>query len=386
MKAIPDTSLSRPSRMPTLVYLVSEDWFFATHFLPLARAAKAKGFRIVIITRLGRFTPVLQAEGFDLIDFSASRSSFGPAGLIRAVAQLRAIFRREKPTLIHAIALKSVVLGGVAARLAGGVPAVYSLTGLGYLWSTPGLAPRVLRSVVKAILRLLDRPSAAFSFENEDDCAEFPTLRSRTVIGGWGMEPAEIEARPQRDAGPVRVVYLGRMLKAKGIEAAVRAVELARETVDIELELWGAPDPGNLTSLTEADLLDLSKRPGIRWFGKANSAQDVWARADIAILLSDREGMPRSLIEASSASLPLVAYDVAGCRSIVQNGVSGYLLPHANEIAVAEALVRLASDSRLRQRMGAAARTHFEARFTVERTVPRLLGIYFDLVPQPEMG
>lgn len=379
--------LIKPSSVPRLLYVATEDWFFATHFLPLARAAQGNGFEIVVVTRVGTHRSALEAEGFRVIDLPADRSSFGPFALFGMIGRLRTIFMREKPTLIHAIALKSVVFGGVAARLADGPPMVCSLTGLGYLWSTKGFIPGLLRWIVQRLLGFLDRTgTSAFTFENDDDSAEFANLRSRTVIGGWGMPPDEIPPRVRRKPSPVRVVYLGRMLKAKGIEASARAVEQARTHSDIALELWGAPDPGNLTSLSQADLERLSERPGITWRGRATHVRDAWQRADIAILLSDREGMPRSLIEAASAGLPLVAYDVAGCRSIVRHGVNGFLLPYGDEAAVADALARLASDPDLRHRLGAAAREEFEARFTVGSVIPRILAIYFDLVPQSEMG
>lgn len=378
--------LIKPNAAPRLLYIATEDWFFAAHFLPLARAAQAKGFDIAVVIRVGAHRSALEGEGFRVIDLPADRSSFGPLALFDMIGRLRTIFKQEKPALVHAIALKSVVLGGLAARLAGSPPMISSLTGLGYLWSTQGFAPGLLRWIVRRLLGFLDRTgSSAFTFENDDDRAEFPNLRSRTVIGGWGMQPDEITLQDRQNASPVRVVYLGRMLKAKGIEASVRAVEKARDRCDIALELWGTPDPGNLTSLSQAELERLSERPGIAWRGKVPHVRDAWQRADIAILLSDREGMPRSLIEAASAGLPLVAYNVAGCRSIVRHGVNGFLLPYGDEAAVADALARLASDPDLRHRLGAAARREFEARFTVGSVVPRILAIYFDLVPQPEM-
>ncbi|MBC2774681.1 glycosyltransferase family 4 protein [Rhizobium sp. AQ_MP] len=387
MDRSPQDPLITRSGAKRLLYVATEDWFYATHFLPLARAARSKGFEVVIVTRVSTYRKQLEAEGFRLIDLQADRSVFGPLALIRTIGRLRTIFIREKPALVHAIALKSVVLGGLAARLSGAPPMVYSLTGLGYLWSTDGYAAGLLRWIVRRFLGSLDRKGAsAFTFENDDDSAEFPNLRSRTVIGGWGMQADEILPQARRNASPVLVVYLGRMLKAKGIEATVRAVEEARGRNDIALELWGAPDPGNLTSLSQTDLERLSERPGIAWRGRAPHARDAWRRADIAILLSDREGMPRSLIEAASAGLPLVAYDVAGCRSIVRDNVNGFLLPYGDEAAVADALARLAAEPDLRHRLGAAAREEFEARFAADSVIPRILTIYFNLVPQPEMG
>ncbi len=371
---------------PRLVYVVTEDWFFVTHFLPMARAAQTAGFEVVVVTRRGERAKEIENEGFRLVALAADRSSFGATSLLSTLFRLRSILVREHPDIIHAIALKSIILGGIANLIGSRSAGVFSLTGLGYLWSGDVPTLRISRTAIRFILRLLGLRSATrFTFENEDDCREFSSLKHKVVIGGWGADPAAFQAKDARSASPIRVLYLGRMLRAKGIELAVRAVQLARKTSDVKLELWGTPDPGNLTSLTEEQLLDFSKLDGVQWCGRSTDVSVTWQRADIAILLSEREGMPRSLIEASATALPMIAFDVVGCRSIVSNGINGFLVPAGDVRSVAEAIVELAGDTELRARMGKAARSDFEQKFSTDSVVPRILQIYFDLVPYPQI-
>ncbi|ENN84217.1 glucosyll transferase, group 1 [Rhizobium freirei PRF 81] len=369
-----------------LVYVVTEDWFFVTHFLPMARAAQRAGFEIVVVTRVGDRAKEIESEGFRLVALAADRSAFGIGPLLSTLFRLRAIFLRERPDIIHAIALKSIILGGIANLLSGGSAGVFSLTGLGYLWSGNRSVLRVSRAAVRSILRVLGlRSPITFTFENDDDSHEFPHLNDKIVIGGWGVDAIPLSPKSMHSASPVRALYLGRMLKSKGIEPTVKAVQLAREKVDVQLELWGTPDPGNLTSLTEDQLLAFSKLEGVRWCGRAADVSTTWQRADIAILLSEREGMPRSLIEAAATGLPMIAFDVAGCRSIVQDGINGFLVPPGDVRAVADAILKLANDAELRARMGAAARSDFEQRFSIESVVPRIIEVYFNLVRYPQM-
>ncbi len=373
---------------PRLLYVVTEDWFFVTHFLPMARAARNAGFDVVVVTRVANNATEIESEGFRLVDLSTHRSSFGLFALVSTVFRLRSVFVRESPTIVHAIALKSIVVGGGATLLRPRTAGVFSLTGLGFLWSGDRLALRMARRGVRLFLRLLAfRNPTIFTFENADDAAEFPTLPRKVIIGGWGLDPTE--SSPRQNSGAVaslRVIYLGRMLKAKGIESAVEALQIARKSVDIHLDLWGMPDLENLTSLTEAQLTELSTRDGVKWHGRAAEAFSTWQRGDVAILLSEREGMPRSLIEAAAAGLPLVSYDVPGCRSIVRHGVNGFLIPPGDLNGVADALIKLASNPDLRKRMGSAARADFEERFSTDSVVPKITALYLDLVRSPNIG
>lgn len=370
-----------------LVYIVTEQWFFTTHFLPIARAARDAGFEVVIVTKFGNDTDKLERDGFRLINLSANRSSVGLASLLLTVYRLRSILMQERPDVIHAIALRSVILGGLANVLGAAVPGIYSLTGLGYLWSGKALSLRMARAMVRLALSLLPlRSRAVFTFENDDDASEFPKLAHKVVIGGWGINVDTFRVKDNRDGKlPVTVLYLGRMLKAKGIDQAIKAVQLARKTEDLNLELWGTPDPENITSLTESQLLEYSKLNGITWHGWAADVSEIWQRADIAILLSEREGMPRSLLEAAATGLPMVAYDVAGCRSIVKDGLNGFLAPAGDIQAVAAALIRLARDEEMRKQMGLISRSDFERKFSTENIVPRITAIYLNLVRSPDM-
>jgi glycosyltransferase involved in cell wall biosynthesis len=363
-----------------LAYIVTEDWFFVTHFLPLARAARDDGFEVIVITQINEYGPQLKAEGFKLVSLPADRSAFGIVSLLKTISRMRTIVGREQPDIVHAIALKSVVLGGVAIAFAGRPAQVFSFTGLGYLWAGSNIFVRMARRVVRLAVKLLSSSKrTVFTFENEDDAEEFGALRNKVVIGGWGLASDDITPAPYQKRSRLRIVFLGRMLRAKGVEIAVRAVCLARHLVEVELELWGSPDEGNVTSYTKEELEAFSQCEGVRWCGRSENVVDTWHRADIAILLSDREGLPRALIEASAAGVAMIASDVPGCRAIVRNGINGILVSRDDEKQVAEAIVKLVRDSELREEMGRAARRDFEKNFSTETVIPKILQLYSSL-------
>jgi glycosyltransferase involved in cell wall biosynthesis len=365
-----------------LLFIVNEDWAFVRQFLLVARAARDAGFEIVVATNVQDHRRQIEAENFRVVQIGGRRGALDPGALIRYLLRIRQIIAAERPDVIHSIAMKGIVFGGLAAIFEKHSGQLLSFTGLGYLWAGHDLTRRMVRVAVRILVSWFSRGRRTIvTFENEDDRGEFYWPKRGVVIDGWGIDAdslQRLEIKIRKDV--VRIVFFGRMLRAKGIADTIKAVRMARDRgCNVELELWGKPDPENFTSYTARELGEFSKKAGVKWMGSAGSIDDVWRRADIAILLSEREGLPRSLIEAAAAGLPMIATNVPGCRSIVRNDIDGVLVPPNNPEAAAEAIERLAGDAELRQRMGHAARDGFQQRFSQTAVVPKVLDIYFRL-------
>ena len=375
----PSAPLTHPAK---LVFIVSEDWFFASHFLGFARAARAAGLEPVVVTRVDKHRGVLEAHGCRVVAVPIARRAFGPFAVVRALLQYRAILRDEAPEIVHCIALKSVVLGGFAARLARVPALVLAPTGLGFLWTARGAKALVGRIGVRlAVSTLALGHGTRLLFENRDDPGELglnvEDSKRVLLVGGAGVSRQAFPRQPAPAGDLVRVAVVSRMLRSKGIVESVEAVCLARAAgVKIVLDLWGEPDPSNLDSLTTQELSALVNRPGIAWRGRSEDVAGVWRASHIAMLLSYREGLPRTLVEASASARPIVTTDVPGCRAVVDDGEQGYLVPPRDAQAAAAALIKLASDPVARHRMGENARRRFEAEFTDEVVNARVEALY----------
>jgi len=379
--------VGRAEARPKILYIVPEDWTFTTHFLEPARAAQAAGLEVVVATFVRHQRSAIEREGFRILEMPTERSSLSPLSILRSILRLRKILSEERPDLVHALQIRSIVLLGLSGSIGRKYPLLASFTGLGQLWGRAGWAAGMARQFVRLQTGWLARGCAALvSFENGDDRRQFPHVANSVVIGGWGIEiePRRSTKRADDDS-TVRVAFLGRMLKSKGLETTVEAVWLARsQDSRIELELWGTPDPGNPTSYTGDELTLVSRLDGINWLGKAPDIATVWEHADIAILLSESEGMPRALMEAAGYGVPMIATNVPGCRSVVRDGVDGVLVPYNDATAAAEAIVRLARAPATRKNMGRMAREHFEKRFSRAAVVPKILEIYSRLIANQE--
>jgi glycosyltransferase involved in cell wall biosynthesis len=367
--------------MAKLLFFHSEDWAFCRHFLPMARAAQAAGFEVAVAVRVRQDADRLAAAGCRVIPLEAERRSLGPLEILRSFARMVRIVRAERPDIVHCIALRTVVLGGLAARLARVPRLVLAPTGLGHLWIENGPVERVVRPLARVVIgRVLRGRSTSYLFENSEDPREFgldPAGADVTIVGGAGVDPAQVPVMLEPPAPPVKVAVVGRMLVPKGIAETVEAVRRARaQGAPIELNLYGEPDPSNRRSYSEAQLREWAAAPGIAWHGPTDDVARVWRENHVAMLLSYREGLPKTLVEAAAAGRPIVASDVTGCREVARDGVEGLLVPLGEVEAAAQALVRLAGDPALRARLGAAAHARFMEHFTEAAVIRTMTAFY----------
>jgi len=346
----------------------------------MARTAKAEGFEVAVATRVRSHAPQIEAEGFRVVPLENERRSLGLMEALRGFFRIAQIVRAERPDIVHCIALRMVAIGGLAARAGGAKRLVLAPTGLGLLWSEESAFNRFARAVLRFVVgRWLRGKNTHYLFENTDDPREFGLENSPavTIVPGAGVAPEEFQPSVDPPA-PLKVAVVARMIEAKGIGDAVDAVRRARALgAPVELDLYGAPDPSNRRSCSEAELRKWSEEPGIRWHGPTRDVAEVWRTHHVAMLLTwYREGVPRSLIEAAASGRPIVTTDSPGCRDLVRDRHEGILVPLRDTEAAARALAELAEDADLRARLGSAAHARFAALFT-EAAVRHAVGTVY---------
>lgn len=347
---------------PILLYLASEDWAFASHRLPMARAARDSGFDVHVATNVTAHADAICAEGFTLHAIPFRRGGLSPLSTLATIKAVREVKRRIKPTITHHTGMQCCVLGGIA-EFGNGTPTfqINALTGLGYAFTSRSLGARAGKFVITMLLRLLlNRSNSIALVQNPDDHAVLEGLGISpdqiTLIPGSGVDTELLIPLPE-PAGPVVVGFAGRLLVDKGIRALVIAHRLLRTRgLDIRLLIAGGPDPANPASISQAEAESWNSEPGITWLGHINDITSLWRDSHIAALPSHREGLPKSLLEAAACGRPMVATDAPGCREIVIHEETGLLVPIEDPQALAKAIGELVASQELRARYGAAAR------------------------------
>jgi glycosyltransferase involved in cell wall biosynthesis len=372
-----------------LVFIVTEDWFFASHFLPLVRAAREIGLDAVVVTRVRDHLTPIEETGARVVPLEAERRSLNPMAAGYAAGRLAAILRAEKPAIVHCIAIRPILVGGAAAVMARVPRRVYALTGLGFLEARSDVVGRTARTAIRALMRgPLDSAQTRFLFENPDDphlLGLDPADKRVTIVGGAGIDPDVLRPTPPSPQPPLKVGLVARMLWSKGIDLAVEAVRLARaQGVDVELSLYGAPDPSNPKAIPEQTLLGWNADKGIAWHGRTADVTAVWRGHHVCCLPSrGGEGLPRSLLEAAACGRAIVTTDVPGCRTLVRDGIEGILVPTNDPAALAQAFAHLAANPMLLARMGEAARARVLSGFTERHVIDAVKRLYGSLLAAP---
>jgi glycosyltransferase involved in cell wall biosynthesis len=381
------TAAAPPRRR--ILYVVTEDWYFLSHRLPMARAARDYGFEVHVATNVSGGGGAIEAERFIVHRVPFRRGRLSPLAAFRTICALRRALDEVRPDIVHHVALQPVVLGSLAA-LGRPVACINALTGFGYSFASRSAKARLVWSLMRIALRLLlARRDATVLVQNDDDRAMIASHgipESRIVlIPGSGVDVAALTPLPE-PAGPPTVAYVGRLLAYKGIRRTIEAHgSLRSRGSDIELLVAGAPDPANPDSLTDDEARSWSRLPGVTWLGHVGDIAAVWARAHIAVLPSIHEGVPKNLLEAAACGRPMIATDVPGCRDIVRHGETGLLVPPGDQAALASAIDTLARSPELRARYGAAARRLVVQRFSEIAIGRQAVDLYRRLAPQHEL-
>ena len=366
-----------------LLYLVTEDWYFCSHRLALACAARDSGYDVLVVTQVGEHADSIKAEGFKLIPIRFPRSGRRPWRDLWLLWKLVGIYRTERPQLVHHVSIKPVLYGSLAVVLSGiSTPVVNALTGLGYLFTSTHWQARFLRRLAVPALRLLMRRTAArMIVQNPDDretlfAAGIVPARRTSLVPGSGVELARFSPEPEAPGPPV-VVLAARMLWDKGVGEFVEAARSLRGgRPDTRFVLVGDTDPENPSAVPLPTLQHWHDEGVVEWWGWRHDMTRVFRDCHVVCLPSYREGLPKVLLEAAAAARPTVATDVPGCREITRHGENGLLVPAQNAGALAVAIEKLLANSALRRSMGERGRRIVEAEFSIDRVIECTLEIY----------
>lgn len=375
-----------PAAHPRLLFLVTEDWYFCSHRLPLACAARDAGFDVVVATRVTAHGERIRAAGLRLIPLGLRRSGRNPWRELMAIAEITRLYRAEKPDIVHHVALKPVLYGSLAARIAAIPSVVNALAGMGYVFTSGKLSARLLRPLVTLAFRLLLKRGRII-LQNPDDRAALLKAgvalpEQITLIRGSGVDTAHFTPVPEPDAAVPLVVLPARMLWDKGVGEFVVAAHMLRdEGLAARFMLAGERDPDNPAAIPAAQLETWRAAGIVEWHGRQEDMARLLAQSHIVCLPSYREGLPKALLEAAASGRAIVATDVPGCREAVRHGINGLLVPARDAAALADALRRLLTDATLRREFGQRGREMAEKEFSVEKITAETLALYRELLP-----
>ncbi|SAK76201.1 glycosyl transferase [Caballeronia temeraria] len=360
-------------------------WAIYTYRQGVLRMLTASGAQVTIIAPRDRTFEPLEAMGCRCVELPVASKSTNPRDDLKTLAALYREYRATRPHIVFHYTIKPNIYGSLAAMLAR-VPSIAVTTGLGYVFIQKSRTAQV----AKLLYRFAFRFPREVWFLNRDDHEAFlhenllahPDRARR--LHGEGVDLDEFTLAPLPAREDFVFILIGRLLWDKGVAEYVEAARRIRAKFPhARFQLLGPVGVDNPSAISRTDVQKWEAEHIVEYLGEANDVRPLVAAADCVVLPSYREGVPRTLMEASAMGRPIVATDVPGCREVVEDGVNGLLCEVKSADSLTDALERmltLSSDERavMARRGREKVASEFDERNVVERykgTIHAITGI-----------
>ena len=372
--------------MKKLFIIVNVDWFFLSHRKDIAIAAKSKGYDVTIVTKNTGKLDKIKELGLNVIDLPLNRSGQNIFEELSTCKFLFDLYRKNQPDIVHHVGLKVILWGTLAAKLAKVKGVVNAVSGLGIFFSEDNKS--LVSKILPKVLRYShNRNNLAVIFQNNEDENLF--LKNNIIdpnkvrmIKGSGVDLNEYCFTPEPESEKIKVLFTARMIEEKGIFVLTDAAKKMKERYKDKLEfiLCGGIDD-NPKALKKEELEAVCDGEYIKWLGYRTDVLELLKQSHIMAFPSYyKEGLPKSLIEATAIGRPIITTNSIGCKETVEDGYNGYLIPIKDSATLAEKLEILIEDKELRNRMGQNSRNLAERDFSLDNVIEKHLEIYKELL------
>ena len=349
----------------------------------LIRRVLADGHRVTVVAPPDEYVEKIRALGCDVIPVRMDRNGTAPLAEARLLFAIFNVIRRARPDVVFSYTIKNNIYGGITCRGLG-IPFVPNVTGLGPMFNATGLLNRMVRTLYRVAL---GKAEAVF-FQNSSDLEVFTGSRLVSkdrvrLLPGSGVDLNRFAASPMPESGEgIRFLMVARLLWDKGVGVYAEAARKVRETFPLaRFQLLGPLDPDSKSSISEAQLNEWIREGVVDYLGSTQDVVPFLQAAHCMVLPSFyREGTPRSLLEAGAVGRPIITTDMPGCRDVVVEHESGFLVAprDADQLARAcEALLSL--DPEAQAAMGAASRRHIVRSYDEKIVIDAYLEVLDDL-------
>ncbi|HTY35891.1 MAG TPA: glycosyltransferase family 4 protein [Bacteroidota bacterium] len=364
-------------------------WYLQNFRGEIFRDLSSAGIEVVALAPRDEFTPRFDDLGARFVELRMNRRGMNPFADLMLMQRLYRTYSQERPDVVLHNTIKPVIYGSIAAGRAGVRRIVNMISGLGYVFIGDGIVQRLLRPLVHRLYRHALRRADVVLFQNPDDRKYFVDhhlvqAEKSEVIPGSGVDTKRFEYVGSRNTKThCTFLFVGRILKDKGVLEFVDAAKLVKRSFPkARFQVLGKIDPENPSHIDRSEVERWVNEGTIEYLGERGDVRDVLGRADVVVLPSYREGVPRSILEAMAMGKAVITTDVPGCRETVEHERNGLLVPPKDVSSLNAAMVDLLRHPGKRAQMGKEGREIAETRFDV-RIVNKQIFRAMGIVPQP---
>jgi N,N'-diacetylbacillosaminyl-diphospho-undecaprenol alpha-1,3-N-acetylgalactosaminyltransferase len=349
------------------------------------KALLKSNHKVFAICPQGDKNRALQDAGCEVINYEIDRKGLNPFSEKKSIDNIYNAIKPLKLDLLHTFTAKPNIYGTFAAKKAN-IPVIINLVeGLGSFYIDNSIKNILIRSIIERLYKKAFRLSDKTVFVNSDDpqymlSKKIITKDKVKIIKSVGVDteyfnPKNIDtsklAKSLHVSDKIVVLMVARAIWHKGVKEFYESAKALKRD-DVAFILVGDTDEGNHSCADRAYL----NSGDVLWLGHRDDILELTALADIYVLPSYREGVPRTLLEAASMAKPIVSTDVVGCREVVDDGYNGILVPPRSSDALSRAIAKLIEDSSLRETMGKNGRIKAVKEFDIKQIVAQYLELY----------
>lgn len=330
--------------------------------------------QVMISVPYGHMVEPLQEAGCTFIDTAVDRRGVNPVKDFSLLRQYQKMLKQHKPDLVVTYTIKPNIYGGLACRLKK-IPYAINITGLGTAFQHKGL----LRSLVTFLYRTSLKKAKVVFFENDANRQLFidekiVSADKTVLLNGAGVNLDHYALQPYPRTEPVRFLFVGRVMKEKGVDELFTAMERLRaEGAQCTLDVVGGYEENY------AEIIRSHEEKGwLRYHGYQKDVRPFIENAHCFVLPSYHEGMANTNLECAAMGRPLITSNIPGCKEAVIENKSGFLCRVKSADSLYDAMRRfLELTQQERSAMGKAGRKHmeevFDKRLVVEKTMKHLM-------------
>ena len=369
-----------------LLFLVNVDWFFISHRLELAIKAKKMGFDVIVACKDTGVKNVITDNGLIFIDLPFSRSGLNVIKEFNLLFRLYKIYLMVKPNIVHHVSLKAVIYGSIISSISK-IPnrTINVITGLGYVFSNISLINNFLRRLFLFLFKFLSDRSYITIFQNHNDLNVFTDNNiinnsKAVLIRGSGVDLNHFKYSEELMGEQTIFMLHARLLYDKGVEEFVKASEFLvnKYGKHVKCVLAGPLDSENKSRISQKVVEKWVYNGGVEWLGEITYEQipNLLREANVIVLPSYHEGLPKSLIEAGAIGRAVITTDVPGCNEIIKDGKNGLLVPPKEITELINKMEYLINNPQKRSNMGVEARKIVEEQYGLELVVNETIRLY----------
>lgn len=343
----------------------------------LTQVLMEKGYGVTVFsTGNQKDLAIARAKGFNVVDVGTSNTS--PVAVLQYMNNLRAGLQKAKPDVCLTFTIRPAIWGNLITRILR-IPTITNITGIGPLAESDSLVYKIARLLYRFVLK----KTALVFFQNTEDLGIFLNKnfvkKERTrIIPGSGIDYEKFKPiKSNRNDDKFIFLFISRLIKDKGIMEYVDAAEKLRQKMPgVSCQVLGPYYSQNLKEniITEKQIMHWLDQGVVSYLGTTDDVRPFMADADCIVLPSYREGMSNVLLEAGSMELPTIASDVAGCRDVIVDGVTGFLCKVKDPASLQDKMELMATlDPETRRNMGSHARERVKTKFAKQLVIDAYL-------------